>query len=89
MYHKSSEGKECNANRVIYSEDVCKVAADTLGLNYANRTSDSNMPKGCYWTSSNAYYNDYSSVQNKPAFQGYQGGICHQGIRFMITLLES
>ena len=74
---------------MINSEDVCIVAADTLGLRYADRTFDGDIPKGCYWNSSNAYYNVYSSVSTKPAFQSDQGGICHQGIRFIISLLES
>ena len=89
MYHKSSLGEECKENRVINSEDVCIVAADTWGLNYVARTSNRDIPKGCYWSSSDAYYNDYSTVSSKPAFQSHQGGICQLGIRFIITLLES
>ena len=89
-YHKNSKGKECNANEVINSEDICKLAAYTLALNYNGRKTLTSRPAGCYWSSSNAFYNYPTTVSANAAYSDNRGGICwSQGIRFIQTLLKS
>ena len=90
-----SKGHECNANEVIISEDVCKLAADTLALDYTTRVNVTFFPAGCYWGSSSdwfpptVYYNEPTTVSAKAAYTDDRGGICRaQGIRFILTLLK-
>ena len=100
-YHKKPKWEECKANEVIYSEDICRVAADTLNLYYGGKKMDSIKPKGCYWEYSSAYYNvgkgssylydPYSTFENNEKFpRGQKGGIClSKGICFIPTLWDS
>ena len=100
-YHKKPKWEECKANEVIYSEDICRVAADTLDLNYGGKKWESNKPKGCYWEYSSVYYNvgkgssylydPYSTFENNEKFpRGQKGGIClSKGICFIPTLWDS
>ena len=89
-YHKNSKGEECNANEVIDSEDICKLAADTMALNYNGRKNLNSRPAGCYWSSSNAFYNYPTTASANAAYADNRGGICwSKGIRFMVMLLKS
>ena len=98
-YHKKPKWEECKANEVIYSEDICRIAADTLDLNYGGKKWESSKPKGCYWEYSSAYYNvgkgssyiyDPDSTFEDSYYWGQRGGIClSKGKRFILTLLDS
>ena len=89
IYKKSKE-EECNANEVINSEYICKLAAETLGLRYERKGTFSGMPKGCYWDSSFVYYNDATKVVISPKYRGDRGGICFiLGIHFILRLAQS
>ena len=90
VYLKKSKGEECDANEVINSEDICKVAADALGIWYVGMNLYASFPVGCFWRSANAFFNDGETVSNNPAYSGNSGGIClSQGIRFILTFLHS
>ena len=86
VYLKTSKGEECDANEVINSEDICKVAADALGIWYVGGTQRPSKPRGCFWSSANAFYNEITTESNNAAYSGNWGGIClSQGIRFILT----
>ena len=89
-YKRSSKGEECHANQIIDSEDICKVAAGEFGLRYEYKDTYTDRPTGCYWSSSNAFYNDAKTVLTNAAYTGDRGGIClSQGIHFIPRLAQS
>ena len=89
-YHKKSKGQKCNDYEVEISENSCKEAADKLRLSYKGTLTEITRPAGCYWSSSNVYYNEPTTVSANAAYSGNRGGICWiEGIRFIFTLLKS
>ena len=87
-YAKNPKGIECNAYEVIDSEDICKGAADSLGLQYGGKDTYTERPVGCYWKSSYVYYNDVGEVY--ATYTGNRGGVClRKGIRFILRLMQS
>ena len=78
-YRKSPIGKYCPDNQLITTESECKVAADSLGLDYYRITrKDTSLPAGCYWHK--AGYSNFNEIidpskTNRTLF-GSRGGIC-------------
>ena len=76
VYTKKNEGEKCIATEVIDSEDICKMASDALYLTYGGAYKFDTRLLGCYWTGSNAFYNEPPTKSVSDEYRGGRGGIC-------------
>ena len=76
VYTKKNEGEKCIASEVIDSKDICKVASGALTLTYRNGANSILRPAGCYWSGSNAFYNEPGKTSTSTQYKGARGGIC-------------
>ena len=49
MYQEMPKGSNCQGNKTITSEKICKAAADNLLVRYKESTTSTMAPAGCYW----------------------------------------
>ena len=78
-YRKSLIGRYCPDSQLVTTESECKVAADSLGLDYYRITrNDTSLPAGCYWHK--AGYSNFNKIidpsKTKLTSFGSSGGIC-------------
>ena len=91
VYFKSNIGKNCQADQIIDTEDICKVAANVLGLSYVRVRPNSNSycPAGCHWPSSNsdvAFFNRLTDPsETDPEHFGVKGGLCKRTLHSNLT----
>ena len=60
--------------------DDCKSAAEVLGTNYRWDNDDSDIPKGCYWSSDFLYFNIHASGSESSS----RKLVCKQGMVFSL-----
>ena len=76
VYTKKMEGEKCIAAEVIDSKHICKMASDALKVTYQAVSKFNRRPAGCYWSGSNAYYNEPAVMSASAEYTGTRGGIC-------------
>ena len=76
VYTKKMEGEKCIAAEVINSKHICKMASDALKVTYQAVSKFNRRPAGCYWSGSNAYYNEPAVMSASAEYTGARGGIC-------------
>ena len=84
-------GQNCRDNNkkgIVATSDECKIASDSLGLNYKGSIKNELRPAGCYWRKTESHFNKIvdSSQTNPNAFKD-RGGVCVIG-KFGITIEE-
>ena len=76
VYTKKNEGEKCIASEVIDSKDICKLASREFTLTFRNGANYISRPAGCYWSGSNALYNEPAKTSTSTQYRGARGGIC-------------
>ena len=78
VYQATPQHTNCQPGGIISNINQCVTAAQKLNRKYIGRTTSSNRPAGCYYSSNKrAYFNTITDPSStRPKKFGDRGGIC-------------